>query len=452
MSLKPFNILLFLILLTSVLPAQEDGLQFPIRIDGVVVAGNEQTKEEVILREIPFEFPRELTLEDLELIQNRITNLQLFNRVELAILPTEHLTMLLIQVAEILYLYPIPLLFLNERDWDKVSYGFQLTHVNFRGMHERLSIGGWLGFNPSFFLNYYNPWVGKKSRFILGVNGFGKSVGNKFYDFKERHLGGGITLGKRLGHYNRFQLSLGLRQIADLPTSLSVSGDEDDILATFSLDYRNDHRDLIEYPRSGYYIRWTLTRAGFTDSQPQYWRFQTDHRAYLKLSERISIGGKNLLKLGSRDTPLYSRSFIGFGDRIRGHFNEVLTGQNIMLHNVEMRISLLPVRYLSWQDAPGALGAFFQQLKYGLSLGLFMDSGTVWGHNIQRDLFLRPIAEDGSLAPVVEEYAPLSLKDHLTGFGVGLHIHLPYIQVFRIDHAWNEDGDREWILEARVVF
>ena len=101
----------------SLLFAQEEDL-FPIRIDGVIVAGNEKTREEVILREIPFQFPDSLEMADLELIQNRITNLFLFHRVELAILPDGARNFLLIQVTEMLYIYPVPLLFINERDWD----------------------------------------------------------------------------------------------------------------------------------------------------------------------------------------------------------------------------------------------------------------------------------------------------------------------------------------------
>lgn len=430
----------------SFLLAQEEAL-FPIRIDGVIVTGNEKTREEVILREIPFQFPDTLEMADLELIQNRITNLFLFHRVELAILPDGARKFLLIQVTEMLYIYPVPLLFINERDWDKVSYGFQVTHVNFRGMHERASIGGWLGFNPSFFLDYYNPWVGKQSRFILGFNAFGKRVGNKFYDFDERHFGGSVTIGKRLGFFNRLEMALSLRRIGELPLGLSVSGRDYDLVPKATLQYLNDHRDLIEYPRSGYYIRWVATRTGISNDQPNFWSFMFDHRLYFKLSERWSIGGKNLLKLNSESLPIYDRHFIGYGDRIRGHFNRVMTGQNLMMHHLETRFTLLPVRYLSWNDAPPSLAAFFQQLKYGLSLGLFMDSGVVWGAQTYRGP-----GSDADIFTPEGSNKPLSLNSHYTGYGLGLHIHLPYINIFRIDHAWDDDGRGEWILEAGVVF
>ncbi len=410
-----------------------DQQAFPILVERVLIFGNEKTKEEVILREIPFTFPAELDLDDLQLIQNRLTNLFLFNRVELGLLGEGPGKILIIQLTETWYIYPVPLFFINERDWDKLSYGFSLTHYNFRGMHERLTAGGWLGYNPSFFIHYHNPWLGKKSRFIFGIDTFGKRVGNKFFDFDEHHLLGRITLGKRLSLNASLQFTASLRRIS-LPEEYkqySVSGTGTDLIPKFSLQYLVDKRDLVEYPREGYLVQWVVTRAGLSARQPNFWRFKFDHRLYLKLHERFTLAGRNFLTLTSRDTdeiPIYDRIFIGFLNRIRGYFNTVLTGQNLMTHHLEARISLIPVRYLSWKDAP-VFPVFFQQLKYGLSLGLFVDSGIVW-----------------------DEPRELSLRNHLSGYGVGLHIHLPYIYVLRIDHAWNDRGRPQWIIEAGFIF
>lgn len=419
----------FLYLLSTNLSAQTP-IQFPVRIETAIVVGNEKTREEVILREIPFRFPDTLDLEDLQYIQNRITNLMLFNQVELGLLGEPGHTILVIQVTESWYIYPVPLLFINERSWSKISYGFQLTHRNFRGMNERLSLGGWLGYNPAFFLRYFNPWLGRNSKLILGFNFFGRKVGNKFFDFDEGHLGGSITLGKRLSLHNLLQANFELQRIT-IPAEYqeySVSGSGMDIVPKLSLQYINDRRDLLEYPKSGYFINWQATRSGFNDKQPEFWRFSFDHRLYLKLNNRMSVGGRNFLLLNRGELPIYDKVFIGYGERIRGYFNTVLTDQNLMMQNYEMRINLLPIRYLSWKDAP-YMPVFFQGLKYGLSMGIFMDSGVVWDQPEQ-----------------------ITLKKFYTGYGLGLHIHLPYISVLRIDHAWNDKGRGEWIIEIGVVF
>lgn len=420
---------LFLSGLAAPLYSQEPA-GFPIRIERVMVVGNEKTREEVILREIPFRFPDTLSMEDLNSIQNRITNLFLFNRVELAIIGEPEHAILLIQVTEFWYIYPLPLLFINERDWDKISYGFQLSHRNFRGMNEQLTVGGWFGYNPAFFLRYYNPWVGRQSRFMVGLNFFGRKVGNKFYDFDERHLGGTISFGKRLSLHRYLQASVEVKRI-QLPEEFkeySFSGSGTDLVPKIILEYRHDRRDLFEYPRKGFLVSWNVARAGFNQHQPSFWRFSFDHRAYIKPFQRVSLGARNFLMLNYGELPIYDRVFIGYGERIRGYFDRVFTAQNLMTYNFETRISILPVRYLSWNEAP-LFGMFFQQLKYGLSMGIFMDSGVVWDRR--------------------EE---LALNNHFTGYGVGLHFHLPYIHVLRLDHAWNDRGQGEWIIEVGVVF
>ncbi|MCB9068968.1 MAG: BamA/TamA family outer membrane protein [Calditrichae bacterium] len=424
--------LLFFGAASGVLVAQNEDA-FPVLIERVIVFGNEKTRDEVVLREIPFDFPAELNLEDFQLIQNRLMNLFLFNRVELGIIGQGEGKILTVQLTETWYVYPVPLLFINERDWSKVSYGFSLSHTNFRGMNEQLALGGWLGFNPSFFMRYNNPWLGRNAKFIFGINAFGKMVGNKFFDFDERHIGGGVSLGKRLTLNTSVQLSASVKRV-EFPVEFrqfSVSGDRSDVVPQFGLQIRTDKRDLFEYPRNGAYVKWNITRTGLTANQPQFWRFNFDNRVYFKLHNRLSIGGKQLLTFNSvpeSELPIYDRIFIGYGNRIRGYFDKILTGRHLMMHHVEARIGLVPIRYLSWENAP-VMPVFFQQLKYGLSLGLFVDSGTTWNHS--------------------EE---LSLKNHFTGYGAGLHIHLPYIYLLRIDHAWSDTGDRQWIIEAGVSF
>ncbi len=444
-------LLLILIFSAATFPQDEEFVQFPIQIDAIEVHGNKRTKKEVLLREIPFDLPAKMELKDIHYIQERLSNLFLFKRVELFIEENNGKNILMIDVAETWYIYPVPVFFLNDQEWDQASYGFQVSHLNFRGMNEQLSIGGWAGFNPAFFIRYNNPWVGKHSRLILGINLRARRVRNKFYDInanrvfldstaaavsegeniEERHLGGSISLGKRLDLHNSVTATFGMRRIRfdEGLESLSISGDGSDITTRLSLQWRSDYRNLFEYPTKGVFLRYTISKNGFTDQQPDFWRFEFDNRGYLPITSRISIGARNLLRLNRGDLPVYDRVFIGFGDRIRGHFNRRLTAQNLMLQSYELRVNLLPVRFLSWGDAPEATSGVFKDLKYGVSVGAFMDSGVVWDRK--------------------EE---LSIGNHNTGYGLGLHLHLPYIYLLRIEHAWNDDGNREWLILGGVSF
>ncbi|MEL6820797.1 MAG: hypothetical protein AAFP70_03470, partial [Calditrichota bacterium] len=143
---------------------------------------------------------------------------------------------------------------------------------------------------------------------------------------------------------------------------------------------------------------------------------------------RLSITGRNLLVFNNGDQPSYNTTFIGFGERIRGYFDRRFPAQNMMLQNIEMRFSLLPVQYFSWKDAP-LLPELFQDMKFGISMGLHMDSGTVW-----------------------ERRNEFAIDNFYTGYGAGLHLHLPHILLLRIDHTWSDQGVGEWLIEGGVSF
>ena len=424
----------FLVVFSFAYPINaQEPITFPVWIERVLIFGNDKTKQEVILREIPYQFPAKLDVEDLQQIQNRLMNLFLFNRVELGLIGHGDSKILVIQVSESWYVYPLPILFINDRDWDKISYGFSISHSNFRGMHELLAASGWLGYNPSFFLRYYNPWVGKTTRLTFGATVFLKRTSNRFFDFDEKRFGGSMAIGKRFNLHTSIELS-GMMQRVRLPeefTDYSFSGTGSDFVPQIGIDFKNDYRDLYEYPRKGYYQQWQVQRTGFTASQPRFWRFTFDNRGYLPLTSNISLTARQKLIFNSvpeQALPIYDRIFIGYGDRIRGFFNRVFTGRHLMLNQVEARFSIIPIDYFSWENAP-VLKTFFQQLKYGLSLGLFVDSGQSWNHGDE-----------------------LKFDNQFTGYGVGLHLHLPYVNVLRIEYALNSNGDTEWIIDSGVSF
>jgi len=300
------NLIIFTIL---ILPAIFQAQQLPdisIPIDTVFINGNDKTKTQVILREIPFSFPDTLRAQDFLLIQNRVQNLFLFNQVEVYPVSNGQEEILLIDVKETWYIYPVPILFINDRDWDKLSYGMQISHFNFRGMNEKISLGGWAGYNPSFFINYYNPWMGKKTKFTFGVGLFKRRIENKFFPFDEDHLGFELTFGKRFGLNTFIETSFGINKIKfpDEYRPFLVSDSDEDFVPKVGLQLRHDKRDLYEYPMKGFYFYWSVTRAGFTASQPQFWRWQFDHRAYFKLMEYVKPKLQRAEVIGDKDNSL----------------------------------------------------------------------------------------------------------------------------------------------------
>lgn len=412
---------------------------FPIKIDTVIVIGNEHTKSQVILREIPFKFPTSLAKQDFLTIQNRIQNLFLFNRVELNLSQFQDKTALIVVVSESWYFFPIPLLFINERDWGKLSYGLQLTHMNFRGMNEKLSIGGWLGYDPSFFISYLNPWMGRHKKLILGFSAFHNRIRNKIFSFQEKRTGIKLMLGKKITLKFKSEFEFQLQRVS-LPEdfrTFSSSHTGTDVVPALSYHIRYDARDLFEYPKKGFFVDYLVQRTGFTSRQPRYWQFTFDNRLYHPIAGKISAAFRNLLIVNSGHLPIYNRVFLGYRERIRGYFSRVFpapalyqhfSSPEISLTSFEIRFPIIPIHYFSYKGLP-LLSMFSRDLKLGLSAGFFIDSGIVW-----------------------QTKSEFTLNNFYTGYGAGLHIHLPYINVLRLDYAWNDQGAGEFILDAGIAF
>jgi len=116
-------------------------------ISTILIIGNKVTDDNVILRELKIHIGDIPDQERLEESRQRIVNLLLFNRVEFKFYPQDESKLILvIEVTERLYFYPLPILTIQERDWSKWSYGLSAVDINFRGQNERIWLGLWFGY------------------------------------------------------------------------------------------------------------------------------------------------------------------------------------------------------------------------------------------------------------------------------------------------------------------
>ena len=84
-------------------------------------------------------------------------------------------------MSEQIYFLPFPVLFINDRDWDKVSWGVGFVHSNFLGRTEKFAGIFWTGYNPALHIAYSNPWIGKKYNLLTKVELFYARIKNKHY-------------------------------------------------------------------------------------------------------------------------------------------------------------------------------------------------------------------------------------------------------------------------------
>jgi outer membrane protein assembly factor BamA len=124
--------------------------------------------------------------------------------------------------------------------------------------------------------------------------------------------------------------------------------------------------------------------------------------------------------------PTYGRTYFGYGERIRGFYNEVAEGEDLLLASAEIRFALLPARTILVPGLP--IPEEFTIWRFGVSLALFADAGTTWLHG-----------------------EPLSLHTLCSGAGAGVHFLLPYSVVARVEYARNSAHQGQWILGFRGV-
>lgn len=417
-------------------PEPDENISSPPTIIKIAVEGNRRTKTHVILREMKTQVGDTLDVQTLQADQKRIFNLALFNRVEIRPVFHPEGLELVVAVSERLYFFPYPIFFINERDWKKISVGAGVIHSNFRGRREILTVYGWAGYNPAISVDYSNPWLFGPANLLTRVGFFANRFRNRSFDIQsqevnEQRIGGTWSIGRRFGLFTYFTINLGYMELKfDPPVpgqTLDPSGQ--DKLPSLGFNFIYDARDLFEFPLSGVYTMLWAKRTGFRSEYIHYFRYGADLRVYKKISSHLSLAGRVMADLHDDDLPIYDHVFLGYSNRVRGHFYSKKEGENLALTSLELRWPILPVRYFSFEDMP-MFGPYMQHLQFGMSLGFFADYGRVWSPDKQKNL------------PVSEQF----------GYGAGLNLHLPFVSILRLEWAFNEDGKGEGIIDLRVSF
>ncbi len=395
-------------------------------ITSIQIQGNTKTKPYIILREMKQQEGNELNFNLLELDRKRIQNLNLFNRVMIQVQGDNEQVQLFVLVEEKLYFFPYPILFIRERDWNKLSIGAGVRNFNFRGRAEKINLGLWLGYNPAIQFSYSNLLIGESRHFITQVNFYCSQVRSKHFEeeINENHLGIEWIIGKRFGFHTVSGIGLGYREITFSPPvyGQTLSSLGRDRLPSLDFFYTWDSRDLIKYPHEGLYVNLFAKKTGFSGLLANYFFTGFDIRRYFPLISDWTIAIRAKTHFSSGEIPLYDRVYLGYSERIRGHYFEQFEGENLALASIAFRMFLIPVRYISLSHV-----SYLRNLKFGIGLGIFMDSGLTWfqGERINRSMV------------------------H-SGYGIGIHMHLPYIDIVRFELAFNEKGRSQLIVDLNI--
>ena len=412
---------------------------YPFIVDSIRISGNETTEEFIILRELNFGIGDTLTQANSYYNRERVYSLGIFNRVYFNPTIVDNKRILKIEVEESWYIYPIPYLELRGDNSDRLSYGVFLRLKNFRGRNEDLTALIALGYDPTFYLSYYNPnFTGSENIFFRSTASYSdvsnkSQTAEKLYgqNFSQKYITVNFLAGKRFDLFNRLYLSSGFSYI-ETPffiSGITASNDRIDNVVNIGIGYEHDTRDLSQFPKDGIYsnLNYTVKGLGFDDiSYSVAW---IDFREYRKIFESLICKWRFASRFTFGDNvPYYDYSILGTNEKVRGHYTKKFEGNDYYFGSIEFYYPIIEELNVDLTFIP-IIPDQLLSYRVGLYTQIFAETG---------------------MAKLKSE--PFALNRFNSGYGLGITcLILPY-QILRVEAAFDEYMNSQLILDLGISF
>lgn len=429
---------LFLAQSYSINDKKNDGVVLPVIIDSIRINGNKTTEPHIILNELTFKEGDKVDSSDLKFNRERVYSLGIFNYVNLNVQREHKKNILVINVEESWYIYPIPFIGIKDRDWNKVNYGINFRIHNLRGRNETVRLILSFGYDPEYFLFYSNPYLIKDENISFDFSANYSTLTNKsdkaesIYggEFEQKFISTSISLGKRFNLFNKLFLSLAYNYI-ETPKyfpRINISNDRIDRNFSLGLKYIYDSRDLAQFPNEGLFTSIELQNKGLGIDNINYQIFNLDFREYRNLIKNFSAKWRFALRTAfGNDIPYYDYSYFGFRERIRGHYFEEIEGKNMLFGSLELKYPIIKEWNLDF-DFP-IIPKSLQSFRIALYTQIFTDTGYL---------------EDN--------FSDLKLKKFNSGYGLGFTLLILPYNMARLEFGFDENGKSEVIFDVGLSF
>ena len=433
-----------------------------IRISAIVVEGNKQTKEYIILRELPYhvgDFVSKDSLSYLNMIaQQQLVNTSLFTDVLVTSIHNDSMTCnIKIQVNERKYFFPIPVFKLVDRNFsqwwnvahrslDRVNYGINIRGSNFTGNYDKFTLGLIAGYTQQAIIRYQFPYLDKKLKFGagLGLQYFAQkeintsSVSNKqvFYRTEgviQKGYRSNISCSYRPNLYARhiLQIGIGKNEISDSafliqPAYLPSFGKSFSYL-DFTLSFSKIKFDYNPYPTNGSSTEFLAFHRFSNKSNLSSIQFRRILASPLSAKNFIFFESNTAIKFLPNHNYLDSK-LMGYGNlQLDGLDNYVIDGNAGTLLRAEWHhwLGSLTVKNIVAKK-------FLPEVKYRFWLKAFTNLGYVYAE--------KPI-NNNKLSNTL-----------LRTIGLGLDVISIYDFVLKIDYSLNQLGDKGLYLHAGLNF
>ena len=332
------------------------------------------------------------------------------------------------------------------KDLRRASYGLFISHENFRGRKEILKLLLETGYDEQYGVSYSIPYIDKMQKFGIGFLGIFsqnheisyQTVNNKLLYLKsnEKYLQKdyffSIQLTSRAGihithsiqaNYNYYQFS---DTIIKLNSEYSQSKRTVNEFIGLNYFFKNDHRDDVSYPLTGYYFDIELAKKGFgiiKNEEINLFYAKTTLRKYWKFNNRFYFASGITAKISANGfQPYYLQRGLGYGNTfVRGYEYYVIDGQNYFLSKSNFKFALLPTRVHKFKFLKSEK---FNIIHYAFYLNLLTDAAYVYDNKNRNDL-------SNSL---------------LVGYGIGLDFVTYYDKVLRLEYSFNKMGEKGFFI------
>lgn len=443
--MSKYFLFIFLIIVsrTTLFSQGKDSVEYSgnyiIKVDSIVIIGNKITDNDVINREMNFAAGDTITPKIVSFNKERIFSLGIFTKVSLIPVRKDSLNILYILVNESWYIYPIPFAELVDRDWEKISYGMYLYIRNFRGEDETLFASAAFGYNPLINISYDRPYLFRAQNIYFNAqfsfqNAMNKSeYAKQLYgkDFDQRFISGQISFAKRINLYNKISINLGFDYI-DNPIyikGISASNQRIDHQLSLGAGYELDTRDLAQFPSTGIYALTNFYLKGLGFDGIDYQIVNIDFRNYETIFQQLILKWRFASRLTFGNlVPYHDYSFFGYGQRIRGYFNQEQEGNDSYLASFEMNYPIMKDVNMSLNFVP-IVPKSLLSFRFGIYCEIFTDAGAIR-----------------------MEGQSLSISNFNPGYGGGLtFLFLPY-NILRLEYAFNPYHHSEMIVDIGISF
>jgi outer membrane protein assembly factor BamA len=421
----------------------------------IALSGNEKTKDFIVFRELDFLVGDSLELASLEdrlqKNRNRIFNTRLFNHVDIKTMLTGQQVEIEIRLVEKWYIWPYPVLqfadrnfniWWESRDPERLNYGLNIYHFNFRGRGEVLKLRTLWGYTRSAGLDYEIPYLDHKKKKGLHVAAsyqdnrevWFRTENNRLQFFFDplkravRTFNADVSYIYRPGLYIRHIFSAGAENIHVSDTVLSevvnpgflAGGKKEQTSLKLWYTFKWDRRDIAYYPLKGSFLEINVEPRYLVQDKSVYFLLRWNVEKFWQLDRNVFSGASFKGKFSEPQAQPYRlMQALGYKDFVRGFEPYVIDGQSYILFQSNIKYRFLHGNF----ELPPVSMAQFRKVPYAVFATFYADAG----YAAARHLELRGNTYRNSW---------------LSGYGAGLDFITYYDRVMRIEYSINNFGHK----------